>query len=81
MEKVEPVQVASHYAWGTNRACECNMAFYMASNGSCFIITWTISKNHFLKVGLIENRETMALQTLTTIDLFYWFIMFEDLYE
>ena len=56
------------------------MDSYMASNGSCFTITWTIVKNHMLEVGLTRNRETMELWTLTTIDLFY-FIMCEDLHE
>jgi hypothetical protein len=53
------------------------MDSYMASNGSCFMVTSIISKNHLLKVGLTQNWETMALQTLTTIDLFYS-IMCED---
>ena len=42
----------------------------MASNGMAF-------KNHLLEVGLTQNRETMTLQTLTTVDLFY-FNMCED---
>jgi hypothetical protein len=33
----------------------------MASNGSRFMVTWTIFKNHLLEVGLTQNRETMAL--------------------
>jgi hypothetical protein len=33
----------------------------MASNESCFMVTWTIFKNHLLEVGLTQNRETMAL--------------------
>ena len=57
--------------------CEVYMDFYMASNGSCFLVTWTIFKNHLLEVGLTQNQETMALRTLTTIDLFY-LIMRED---
>jgi hypothetical protein len=44
------------------------------------MVTWIIFKNHFLDVGLTKNRETMALRTLTTVDLFY-FIMCEDLRE
>jgi hypothetical protein len=42
------------------------------------MVTWTILKNHLLEVRQTQNRETMALQTLTTIDLFH-FIMREDL--
>ena len=44
------------------------------------MVTWTIFKNHLLEVGLTQNRETMALRMLTTVDLFY-FIMREDPYE
>ena len=44
---------------------------YMASNGSCFMVTWTIFKNHHVGVSLTKNQETMALRTLTTVDLFY----------
>ena len=53
------------------------MDSYMASNGSCFMVTWIIFKNHLLEVGLTQNEETMALQMLTTVDLLY-FIMCED---
>ena len=50
---------------------------YMALNGSCFMITWTIFKDHFVEAGLRENRETMTFRTLTTLGLVY-FIMCED---
>ena len=56
------------------------MDSYMASNGSCFTVTWTTFKNHLLKVGLTHNQETMALRTLATVDLFY-FITREDPHE
>jgi hypothetical protein len=47
------------------------------SNGSCFMATCIVFENHLLKVGLVtQNRETMALQTFTTVDLFD-FIMCE----
>ena len=80
---------ASHYAWGTNGACECKtdvkstwVPSYMASNASCFMVTWSIFKNHLLEVGgLTQNRrETMALRTFTAIGLFY-IIMCEDLHD
>ena len=77
---------AWHYAWGTNEVCECKMDVkiyvdsYMIANGSCFMITWIIFKNHLLEVGLTQNRETMALRMLTTVDLIY-FIMSEDPHE
>ena len=51
--------------------CKVYMDSYMASNGSCFMVTWTIFKNHLLEVGLTQNRETMALRMLTTVDLLY----------
>ena len=56
------------------------MDSYMASNGSYFRVVWTIFKNHFLEVGLTQNRETVSLHMLTTIDLFY-FIICKDLHE
>ena len=60
--------------------CHVYMISFMALNGSCFMVTWTIFKNHLLEVGLIQNRETMALRTFTTIDLFYY-TMREDQHE
>ena len=60
--------------------CKVYTDSYMTSNGSCFIVTWTIFKNHLLEVGLTQNWETMVLRMLTTIDLFY-FIMCEDPHE
>jgi hypothetical protein len=33
----------------------------MASNGSCFMVTWIVFNNHVFEVGLKQNRETMAL--------------------
>ena len=44
------------------------------------MITWPIFKNHLLEVDQTQNQETMALRTLTTVDLFY-FIMCEDPHE
>jgi hypothetical protein len=41
------------------------------------MVTWTIFINHFLEVGLTQNRETMALRTLITVGLFYC-VMCED---
>ena len=49
----------------------------MTSNGSCFTVIWTIFKNHLLEVGHIQNQDTITLQTLTIVGLFY-FIMCED---
>jgi hypothetical protein len=47
------------------------MDSYMASNDSCFVVTWIIFQNHLLEVGLIQNKETMALRNLTIVDLLY----------
>ena len=56
------------------------MDSYMTSTGTCFMVTWTIVKNHLLEVSQTQNQETMALRMLTTVDLFY-FIMWEYLHE
>ena len=56
------------------------MDFYVASNGSCFMVTWTVFKKYFLEVDLTQNWETMALRMLTTVGLFY-FVMCEDPHE
>ena len=60
--------------------CKAYTDSYMASNGLCFMVTWIILKNHLLEVDLTQNRETMALRTLTTVDLLY-FITCEDRHE
>ena len=61
-----------------------DVKFYMDSsvalNGSCFMVTWIIFKNHLFEVGLTQNRETTTLETLPTVDLFY-FTMCEDPHE
>ena len=86
MEKAEPVQVRFTLLLRDQRSmwmqdgCEVYVDSYMASNGSCFMVTWIILKNHILDVGLTQNWETRTLQTLTTVDLFYC-IMCEDPHE
>ena len=47
---------AAHYAWGTNGGsmwmpdgCKVYMDPYVALNGSCFMVTWTIFKNCLLE--------------------------------
>ena len=37
------------------------------------MVTWTILKKHLLEVDLAQKRETMALQTFTTIGLIYFY--------
>ena len=54
-----------------------HMDSYVALNGSCFMVTWTIFKSHLLEVGPTQNQETVAFRNLTTVDLFY-FIICED---
>jgi hypothetical protein len=84
--KAKPVQVCfalrlrdQHSMW-LQDGCKVYMDAYMASNGSYFMVTWTIFKNHLLEVGLKQHRETMVRRTLTTVGLFY-FIMCEDPHE
>ena len=60
--------------------CKVYMDSYTGSHVSCFMVTWIIFKNHLLEVGLTPKQETMALWTLTTVDLLY-FIMYEDSHE
>jgi hypothetical protein len=60
--------------------CKIHMDSYMATSGSCFMVTWTIFENHLLEVGLTQNWETMELRTLTIVALIYY-IMCKDLHE
>jgi hypothetical protein len=55
--------------------CKVYMDSYRASNGSRFMLTGIIFNNHLLDVGLTQNQETMALRTLTTVGLFYFYHM------
>ena len=55
--------------------CKVYTDSYMASNGLGFMVTWIIFKNHLLEVGPTQNHwETMALRTLTIVDLLYLII-------
>ena len=60
--------------------CKVYKDSYMASNGPCFMVTWTIFKNHLLEASLTKTRETMALRMFTAVDLFY-FVVHEDPHE
>ena len=79
VEKAELVQVRftlrlrDQWSKWMQDGCKVYMDSYMASNGSCFMVTWTIFKNHLLEVGPTQNWETMALSTLTTIGVFYFY--------
>ena len=39
-----------------------------------FMVTWTKFKNYLCDIGLAQNRKTMALRALTSIDLLYLII-------
>jgi hypothetical protein len=86
VEKTEPVQVRftlrlrDQQSMWMQDGCKVNMDSYMASNGSCSMVTWIIFQNHLLEVNLAQNQETMTLRTLTTDDVFY-IIMCEDPHE
>ena len=77
VEKAEPVQVHFTLRLRDQRSMwmqgEVYMHSYMASNGSCFMVTWAYFKNHLLEVGLTQNRETMPLRTLITVALFVFY--------
>ena len=85
VEKGEPVQVRfTLHAWGTNGSCECKVdvkSTWIPKWHRMDHVAWSVglfSENHLLEAGLTQNRwETVALRTLTTIDLFY-LIMCED---
>ena len=68
----------AHYTWGTNRVRECKMDVnymdsYMASNGSCFVVTWTL----FFKTPPLEGRLDTKLGDHGTLNARnYWFIWF-----
>jgi hypothetical protein len=76
VENTEPVQarftlrLRDQQSMWMQDGCKVYMHSYMASNGSCFMFTRIIFKNHLLEIGLTQNRETMTLRMLTTIDLF-----------
>jgi hypothetical protein len=74
VEKEEPVQVCFILRLRDQRsmwmqdACKVYMDSHIASNGSCFMVTWTIFQNHLLEVGLTQNHGTPNAHT-------HWFIL------
>ena len=58
VEKAEPLQV--HFTlhlrdqWSMWMHDGCKV--YKTSNGSCFVVTWTIFKSHLLEVGLTQKN-------------------------
>ena len=81
-----PNSLHTTYAWGTHGVSECKMdvkSTWICAWHQMDHVSWSLGlffNNHLLKVGLTQNREIMALWTLTTVDLSY-FIMCEDLHE
>ena len=63
VEKVEPIQVCftprlrDQESKRMQDGCKVYMESYVVSNKSCFMITWTILKNHLLEVGLTQNQD------------------------
>ena len=79
VEKVEPIQICftlhlrdQGNMW-MQHGYKLHMGSWMASDWSCFMVTWTIFKNHLLEVGLTQNLETMVIRTLITVNLFYFY--------
>jgi hypothetical protein len=60
--------------------CKVYMDSYIASNGSCFMVTWIVFKNHLLEGGLRQKWEAMTFRMLITVDLFF-VIVCEDIHE
>ena len=87
-KKLEPVRVHFTLRLRDQRSmwmqdgcgCKVYMDSYMASNRSCFMVTWIVFKTHLLEVGLKQNWETMHPKCSLTVGLFY-FIMCEDQHE
>ena len=79
VEKEEPVQVCFTLCSRDRRSiwmhhgCKVYMDPYMASNGSCFMVTQTIFTNHLMEAGLTQNRETVALHMLKTFDFIIFY--------
>jgi hypothetical protein len=77
VEKAEPIQVRFTLRLRDQRSmwmqdgCKVYMDSYMASNGSCFMVTWTSFKNH-----LLEGRPNTKPRDHGTLNLHNrWFII------
>ena len=53
--------------------CKAYMESYMASNGSCFLVTWTIFQNHLLEGGRLNIKPG---DLGTSNPYHYWLILF-----
>jgi hypothetical protein len=70
MEKAEPVQVRFTQRLRNHRSMWMQDGF-KSPHGSLHVIKLDHVSQSLLEVGRIQNRETVALWTLTTVDLFY----------
>jgi hypothetical protein len=69
--KAEPVRVSLLHTTlqGLTGVCECEMDgkvgmdSYMASNRSCFMVTWISFEKHFLEVGRSEHKTGRSWHT------------------
>ena len=59
VEKAEPVQAhfTLHLRDQLSDGCKVYVDSYMALNGSCFMLAWTVIKNHLLKVGHAQKPQ------------------------
>jgi hypothetical protein len=57
-EKQSRSKFAPHYGsmWMQD-GCKACKDSYMASNGSCFMVTWIIFQNHLLEIGLTKPKD------------------------
>ena len=42
--------------------CKVYVHSYMATNRSCFMLTWTVYLNRLLEVGLTQNRDVKIVE-------------------
>ena len=78
VEKAELVQVRFTLRLRDQRSmwmqggCKVYVDSYMASNGSCFMVTWAIFKNHLLEVGPTQQPVDHGTPNAHNC----WFILF-----
>jgi hypothetical protein len=86
-EMAEPVQVCyftlrlrDQRSMWMQDGCGVYVGSYVASNGPCFMVTWTVFKTRLLEVGQHKSGRPWQSECLQTVGLFS-FIMCEDLHE
>ena len=81
------VKFASHYAWGTNGACEGKMdvkSTWTTTRHRMECVSWSLGiffKNHLLEVGLTQNQERPRHSKRSQPLIYPIFIMCEDMHE